>query len=195
MNKVNPEVEAFFTKTKRWREALEALRAILLDCPVTEQFKWHSPCYTFLQGNVATIWGFKDNCALAFFKGVLLKDAEGILVAPGANSRSVRMIKFTSVSEIVEMEPILKDYIHDAIEVEKTGRKVDFSKDDLVFPEEFIDKLEQNPALKTAFEAMSPGRQRGYILHFSQPKQSKTRVSRIAKCVPRIFDGKGLNDR
>ncbi|WP_026987452.1 YdeI/OmpD-associated family protein [Fodinicurvata fenggangensis] len=195
MAEVNSRVGAFFTKAGKWREELKALRTILLDCPVSEEFKWRSPCYTFQDGNVATVWGLKENCALSFFKGVLLKDEEGILVAPGENSRSVRMVKFTSVSEIVEMEAILKDYIHEAIEVEKAGLKVDFPKDDLVFPKELTGKLEQNPDLKTAFEALTPGRQRGYVLHFSQPKQSKTRISRIEKCVPRILEGKGLHDR
>lgn len=195
MSGMDPKVDAYFTKAKKWREEIETLRTILLDCPVTEEFKWRSPCYTFKKSNVVAIWGLKEHCALAFFKGVLLKDAEGVLIAPGENSRSMRMIKFTSVPEIVEMEAILKSYIHEAIEVEKAGLKVDFRNDDLVSPDEFVDKLDENPDLKTAFEALTPGRQRGYILYFSQPKQSKTRLSRIEKCVPRIFDGRGLNDR
>jgi uncharacterized protein YdeI (YjbR/CyaY-like superfamily) len=195
VNEVNPEVEAFFAKAKTWREELQALRSILLDCPVTEEFKWRSPCYTFRKGNVATIWGLKESCALAFFKGALLRDAEGILVAPGENSRSMRMIKFTSVPQIVGMETVLKHYIREAVEVEKAGLNVEFGKDDLVLPEELTSKLEEDPDLKTAFEALTPGRRRGYVLYFSQPKQSKTRVSRIEKSVPRIFDGKGLHDR
>ncbi|WP_193368885.1 YdeI/OmpD-associated family protein [Pelagibius marinus] len=195
MSEVNPKVEAFFTKAKKWREELEALRAILLDCPVTEEFKWRSPCYTFQQGNVATIWGLKEGCVLSFFKGVLLKDTEGLLVAPGENSRSVRIIRFTSVPEIAEKEAVLKAYIQEAIEVEKAGLKVDFRKDDLVFPEELTVRLDEDPDLKRAFEALTPGRRRGYILYFSQPKQSKTRASRIEKCAPRILDGKGLHDR
>jgi uncharacterized protein YdeI (YjbR/CyaY-like superfamily) len=195
VNEVNPEVEAFFAKAKTWREELQALRSILLDCPVTEEFKWRSPCYTFREGNVAILWGLKETCALAFFKGVLLKDAEGILVAPGENSRSMRMIKFTSVPQIVGMETVLKHYIREAVEVEKAGLNVEFGKDDLVLPEELTSKLEEDPDLKTAFEALTPGRRRGYVLYFSQPKQSKTRVSRIEKSVPRIFDGKGLHDR
>lgn len=192
---MNAKVEAFFSNAKKWREELAALRAILLDCPVTEEFKWRSPCYTFQGGNVATVWGLKENAVLSFFKGVLLKDAAGILVAPGANSRSVRLARFTSVSEILEREAVLKDYVREAIEVEKAGLKVDFRNDNLVFPEELVDKLDAEPALKTAFEALTPGRQRGYTLYFSQPKQSKTRVSRIEKCTPRILDGKGLHDR
>lgn len=195
MSGTNSKVDAYFSKAEKWREELETLRRILLDCPVTEEFKWRSPCYTFRKSNVVTIWGLKEYCALSFFKGVLLKDAEGILVAPGENSRSVRMVKFTSVPEIVEMETVLKDYVHEAIEVEKTGRKVDFRKDDLVFPEELMKKLDEDPDLKAAFEALTPGRQRGYALYFSQPKQSKTRLSRIEKCVPRILAAKGLHDR
>jgi uncharacterized protein YdeI (YjbR/CyaY-like superfamily) len=195
MSGTNPKVDAYFSNTEKWREELETLRRILLDCPVTEEFKWRSPCYTFQKGNVVTIWGFKEYCVLSFFKGVLLKDTEGILVAPGENSRSVRMVKFTSVPEIVEMEAVLKDYVHEAIEVEKAGQKVDFRKDDLVLPRELISKLDKNPDLRAAFEALTPGRQRGYTLYFSQPKQSKTRLSRIEKYVPRILEGKGLHDR
>jgi uncharacterized protein YdeI (YjbR/CyaY-like superfamily) len=195
MNGTDPKVDAYFSKTEKWREELETLRRILLDCPVTEEFKWRSPCYTFQKDNVVTIWGFKEYCSLSFFKGVLLKDTEGILVAPGENSRSVRMVKFTSVPEIVEMEAVLKDYVHEAIEVEKAGQKVDFRKDDLVLPKELISKLDENPDLRAAFEALTPGRQRGYTLYFSQPKQSKTRLSRIEKYVPRILEGKGLHDR
>lgn len=195
MSEVNPRVEAFFTEAGEWQEELKALRAILLDCPVSEEFKWHSPCYTVQGGNVATLWGLKDSCALSFFKGVFLKDEKGLLLAPGEHSRSMRLIKFTSVSEIVGMEAILKHYIHEAIDVEKAGLKVDFRKDDLVFPEELTEKLEEDPDFKTAFDALTPGRRRGYVLHFSRPKQSKTRISRIEKCVPRIFEGKGLHDR
>jgi uncharacterized protein YdeI (YjbR/CyaY-like superfamily) len=195
MSGTNPKVDAYFSNTEKWREELETLRRILLDCPVTEEFKWRSPCYTFQKGNVVTIWGFKEYCVLSFFKGVLLKDTEGILVAPGENSRSVRMVKFTSVPEIVEMEAVLKDYVHEAIEVEKAGQKVDFRKDDLVLPRELISKLDKNPDLRAAFEALTPGRQRGYTLYFSQPKQSRTRLSRIEKYVPRILEGKGLHDR
>lgn len=195
MGKTDPKVEAFFARASEWQEELLALRAILLDCPVSEEFKWRSPCYTFQGGNVATLWGLKEYCALSFFKGVLLKDEKEILVAPGENSRSMRLVKFTSVSDIAEMDAILKDYIHEAVEVEKSGLKVDFRKDDLVFPEELTAKLEEAPDLKAAFEALTPGRQRGYVLHFSQPKQSKTRISRIEKCVPRILEGKGLHDR
>ncbi|WP_265516493.1 YdeI/OmpD-associated family protein [Nitratireductor luteus] len=195
MNEVNPEIEAFFTRAKKWRGELQALRAILLDCPVTEDFKWRSPCYTFQNGNVAALWGLKEYCALAFFKGALLKDAEGLLVAPGENSRSMRKIRFSSVAEIVGMEATLKDYIHEAINVEKAGLKVKFPKDDLELPAELMSKLDEDPDLKTAFEGLTPGRRRGYILYFSQPKQSRTRVSRIEKSTPKILGGKGLHDR
>lgn len=195
MSETNAKVEAFFSQAKTWRQELEALRAILLECPLSEDFKWRSPCYTFQGGNVATLWGFKEDCALSFFKGVLLKDPEGILVAPGENSRSVRMVRFTGVAEIADKQPVLKDYIREAIAVEKAGLKVEFRKDDLDRPQELVERLDADPALKAAFEALTPGRQRGYLLHFSQPKQSKTRVSRIAKAAPRILDGKGLHDR
>ncbi len=195
MSGVNPKVEAFFAKTRKWREELATLRAILLDCPVTEDFKWRSPCYTYRESNVATLWGLKESCGLSFFKGVLLNDTAGVLVAPGENSRSVRMIKFTSVGQIVEMEAIVKAYFLEADKVEKAGLKVDFRDDDLAFPEELFKKLNDDPALKKAFETLTPGRRRGYTLYFSQPKQSKTRVSRIEKSVPKILNGKGLHDR
>ena len=195
MADVDPRIEAFFANAGKWREELTALRAILNGCPVAEDFKWRSPCYTFRKRNVATIWGFKDHCALSFFKGVLLADAEHILVAPGENSRSVRLARFTSVAHIAGMESILKDYVREAVEVEKARRKVDFRKDDLELPGELVDRLEKDPDLKAAFEALTPGRRRGYILHFSQPRQSATRASRIEKRRSRILDGKGLHDR
>lgn len=195
MNAPNPEVDAYFGKLETWREEMEALRKIVLGCPLAEELKWRSPCYTFEGNNVVTIWGLKDHCGLAFFKGVLLSDAKEILVAPGENSRSMRKMVFTSVPEIVGMEGTVRDYVLEAIEVEKAGRKVELRKDDLVFPDELVDRFDENPDLRTAFEALTPGRQRGYVLHFSQPKQSRTRVSRIDKCEPRILDGKGLHDR
>jgi uncharacterized protein YdeI (YjbR/CyaY-like superfamily) len=191
----NAKVEAFFGKAKKWQKELAALRAILLACPLTEEFKWRSPCYTCDGSNVATIWGFKEDCALSFFKGVLLKDPEGILTAPGENSRSVRMVRFTSTREIAARRAVLKDYIREAIAVQQAGLKVDLPKDDLERPQELVEKLNADPALKAAFETLTPGRQRGYILHFSQPKQSKTRVSRIEKWTPRILDGRGMHDR
>jgi len=195
MNAANPKVEAFFAGADRWREELHALRAILRACPVSEEFKWRSPVYTAHGGNVATIWGLKDNAALSFFKGVLLNDPQGILVAPGENSRSVRMVKFTSVAEIAAGKAVLKDYIREAVENEKAGRKVDFPKDDLDYPEELADRLDGDPDFREAFGALTPGRQRGWVLHFSQPKQSATRASRIEKAAPKILAGKGMHDR
>lgn len=192
---MNAKAEAFFARDGRWRDELAALRAILLACPVAEDFKWRSPVYTAHGGNVATVWGLKDNAALSFFKGVLLKDPENILVAPGENSRSVRMVKFTGLAEITAMEAVLKDYIREAVENEKAGRKVDFPKDDLDYPEELADRLDSDPDFRTAFEALTPGRQRGWVLHFSGAKQSATRASRIEKAAPRILAGKGMHDR
>ena len=191
----NPKVDAFFEQAQIWCEELAALRAILLDCPVTEDFKWRSPVYTAHGGNIATVWGLKDACALSFFKGVLLKDADRILTAPGENSRSVRMVKFTSAADIARMRATLTDYIHEAVAAENAGLKVDFPKDDLDPPEELTQRLDEDPGLKAAFEALTPGRRRGYILHFSRPKRSATRVSRIEKSAPRILDGKGMHDR
>ena len=195
MSEVNPRVEAFYAKAGAWRDELAALRAILLDCPVTEEFKWRSPCYTHQGANVAIVWGFRDYCGLGFFKGVLLKDPQGILVPPGDNSRSVRLIRFTSVAEIARMEAVVKAYVREAVEVEKAGLKVEFPKDDLEYPAELDERLEADPELKAAFDALTPGRRRGYVLHFSQPKQSGTRVARIERCKARIFAGKGFNER
>ena len=192
---MNPRVESFFAKAKNWPEELAALRAILLASPLTEEFKWRGPVYTVDGGNVAIVWGFKDFCALGFFKGVLLKDPEGILVPPGDNSRSVRMVKFTSLADIAAREAVLGDYIREAIANEKAGLKVDLPKDDLDYPAELVDRLDGDPEFRTAFEALTPGRQRGWVLHFSQPKQSATKTSRIDKAAPRILAGKGMHDR
>lgn len=195
MSEASPKVDAYFSKAKKWREELAALRAILRDCPVAEEFKWRGPCYTFEGGNVAMVAGLKDCCVLSFFKGVLLKDPKGILVPPGENSRSARLIRFTSIAQIGELEDTLKDYVRAAVEVEKAGLKVEFQKDDLDLPEELVEKLSEDPELKASWEKLTPGRRRGYVLHFSQPKQSKTRVSRIGKARPRILEGKGMHDR
>lgn len=191
----NPRVEAYFAEPGKWQAELAVLRSILLDSPLTEEFKWRSPCYTFQNANLATIWRMKDTCGLSFFKGVLLKDAKGILVPPGPNSRSVRVIRFIDTVEIIVMEATLKDYILEAVEAEKAGRKVEFRKDDLEYPAELTERFDRDPRLKAAFKAMTPGRQRGYVLHFSQPKQTGTRASRIDKCGPRILAGKGMHDR
>jgi uncharacterized protein YdeI (YjbR/CyaY-like superfamily) len=196
MNRMNPKVDAYLSKAKEWQEEFEKLRMIMLDCGLTEELKWSKPCYTFQKSNVAIIQGFKEYCALLFFKGALLKDADGILIKPGENTQAGRQIRFTNSREIVEMEPILKTYIHEAIEVEKAGLKVSFKPTtEFKIPDEFQDKLDEIPALKTAFDALTPGRQRAYILHFSQPKQSKTRKSRVEKYTQQILNGKGLNDR
>lgn len=188
-------VGVFFTRLTAWKAELAALRAILLDCGLREEFKWRSPVYTVDGGNVAIIWGFKDHAALGFFKGVLLKDPEGILVAPGENSRSSRVVKFRSVAEIAAQEAVLRDFIREAVEIEKAGLKVDLPKDDLAYPEELLGKLDSDPAYREAFEALTPGRRRGYLLHFSEPKKPETRRARIEKATARIFAGKGFNER
>ena len=196
MNSMNPKVDEFISKAKKWQEELAKLRAIVLDCQLTEELKWGKPCYTFQKSNIVIISGFKEYCALNFFKGALLKDPNGILVKPGEHTQAGRQIRFTNVREIVEMEPILKAYIYEAIEVEKARLKVNYKKtSEFIIPEEFQNKLDEIPALKTAFDALTPGRQRAYILYFSAPKQSKTRVSRVEKCMQHILNGKGLNDR
>jgi uncharacterized protein YdeI (YjbR/CyaY-like superfamily) len=195
MNRMNPKVDAYLRKAKKWQKEFEKLRMIILDCQLTEELKWGKPCYTFQKRNIVLIHGFKEYCALLFFKGALLKDANGILIQQTENVQAGRQIRFTNVREIVEMEPILKAYIYEAIEVEKAGLKVNFKKtSEFMIPEEFQNKLDEIPALKTAFGALTPGRQRGYVLYFSAPKQSNTRESRVEKCMQRILNGRGLND-
>jgi len=195
MDKMNPKVDAFISRAGRWQEGFEQLRKIVLDCGLTEELKWGVPCYTFDKRNVVLIHGFKEYCAILFVKGALLKDTVGVLIQQTENVQSARQIRFTSADEIVEMEPILKAYIKEAIEAEKADLKVDFKKTtEFNLPEEFQNKLDELPALKTAFEALTPGRQRAYLLYFSAPKQSKTRESRIEKCMQQILKGKGLND-
>lgn len=195
MNRMNTKVDWFFEKDTKWREEYEQLRRIILDCGLTEELKWGKPCYTFQKSNIVLIHGFKEYCALLFHKGALLNDAEGILIQQTENVQAARQIRFTNVQEIVEMKPTLKAYIFEAIEVEKAGLEVPMKKTkEFSIPEEFQQKLEEIPALKTAFDALTPGRQRGYILYFSGAKQSKTRESRVEKCMPKILDGKGLND-
>jgi uncharacterized protein YdeI (YjbR/CyaY-like superfamily) len=193
---MNPKVDVYLSKAQKWQEELKKLRMILLDYGLTEELKWRAPCYTFQKSNIVIIQGFKEYCALMFFKGALLNDANGILIKPGENTQAGRQIRFTNVREIVEMETILKAYIYEAIEVEKTGLKVNFKKNtELIIPEEFQNKLDEIPAMKTAFDALTPGRQRAYNIYFSEPKQSKTRESRVEKCMQQILNGKGLNDR
>ena len=192
---MNPNVDGFLRKAKKWREEFEKLRMVCLDSGLTEELKWGKPCYTYQKSNVVLIHGFKEYCALLFMKGALLKDPNGILVQQTENVQAARQIRFTNVREIVEMEPILKAYIKEAIEVEKAGLEVDYKKtSEFVIPEEFQNRLDESPALKTAFDALTPGRQRGYILYFSAAKQSKTREARVEKCLQQILDGKGLND-
>ncbi len=192
---MNPKVDVFLSKAKRWQKEFQKLRMILLDCGLTEELKWGNPCYTFNNSNVVLIHGFKEYCALLFFKGTLLKDVNNILIKQTEHVQSARQIRFTHIREIVEMKPILKAYIDEAIAVEKAGLKVDFKKtSEFTIPEEFQNKLAENPALKTAFDALTPGRQRAYILYFSAAKQSKTRESRVEKWMPKILNGKGLDD-
>ena len=192
---MNPKVDFYFDKAKKWQEELAQLRRIVLDCDLTEELKWGVPCYTFGKSNVVLIHVFKEYCALLFFKGALLQDTNGILVQQTKNVQAARQIRFTNVREIVEMQTILKAYIYEAIEVEKLGLKVDFKEStELTSPEEFLNKLDQIPALKASFEALTPGRQRAYHLYFSAPKQSKTREARVEKCMPQILQGRGLND-
>jgi uncharacterized protein YdeI (YjbR/CyaY-like superfamily) len=193
---MNPKVDFYFSKAQRWQEEFEKLRMVVLSCGLTEELKWGVPCYTFEKRNIVLIHGFKEYCALLFFKGALLNDAREILVQQTKNVQAARQIRFTSVREIVKMKPILKAYIYEAIEVEKAGLKVNFKKTtEFSIPEEFQNRLADIPALKTAFGALTPGRQRAYILYFSQPKQSKTRESRVEKCLQQILNGKGLNDQ
>ncbi|MCK0144737.1 YdeI family protein [Arenibacter sp. F26102] len=192
---MNPELDFFFNKASKWQDAYKKLRMLILDCGLTEELKWGKPCYTFKGTNIVLIHGFKEYCALLFHKGALLKDTNGILVQQTENVQAARQIRFTNAAEIAEMETTLKAYIFEAVEVEKAGLKIDFKKTkEYKVPEEFQKKLNETPELKSAFESLTPGRQRGYLLHFSQPKQSKTRVSRIEKCLEQILNGKGLND-
>jgi uncharacterized protein YdeI (YjbR/CyaY-like superfamily) len=196
MNKTNPKVDWFFDKAEKWEEEFEKLRMIILDCGLTEELKWGVPCYTFEKRNIVLIHGFKEYCALLFFKGALLKDAKGILIQQTENVQAARQIRFTNIREIIKLKPILKTYIYEAVEVEKAGLKVNLKKTkEFEIPEEFQNKLNKTPALKKAFNTLTPGRQRAYLLYFSQPKQSKTRETRVEKCVQQILNGKGLNDK
>jgi uncharacterized protein YdeI (YjbR/CyaY-like superfamily) len=192
--KSNPKVDSFFHEATQWRNEMVELRKIILACGLAEDLKWSKPCYAFQGNNVVIIQPFKACCALLFFKGALLKDPNGILVKTGPNTQVGRQIRFTDARVIVKMASILKAYINHAIEVEKSGQKVVIKKVDIKVPEELQKKLDGNPALRTAFEALTPGRQRGYIFYFSAPKQPKTRDARIEKCIPLIFDGIGLYD-
>ncbi len=192
---MNPKVDFYFSKAKKWQEEIKKLRMIVLNCGLTEELKWGVPCYTYQDSNIVLIHVFKEYCALLFFKGALLKDAKGILVQQTKNVQAARQIRFTNVREIIKMVPIVKSYINEAIKVEKAGLKVDLKKTtEFTIPEELQNKLDEDPAFKTAFDALTPGRQRAYMLYFSAPKQSKTRESRVEKSMQQILDGKGLND-
>src|ERR1700676_2331707 len=195
MNKMNPKVDGYLRKATKWQKEFKKLRRIILDCQLTEELKWGKPCYSFQKSNIVIIQGFKEFCALLFCKGALLNDANGILNKPGENTQAARRIPFTNIREIIEMEPILKAYIHEAIEAEKAGLEVNFKKNPEPIPEELQNKLDEIPALKTAFDALTPGRQRAYNLYFCAPKQSKTRESRVEKCMQQILNGKGLDDQ
>ncbi|MBC7426473.1 MAG: YdeI/OmpD-associated family protein [Bacteroidia bacterium] len=192
---MNPEVDFYFTKARKWRKELEKLRIIILDSGLTEVLKWGVPTYALDDKNVVLIHVFKEYCAILFFKGALLKDPKNILIQQTKNTQTTKQIRFTDLHEIIEMEDIIKSYIQEVIKIEKSGLKVTLKKtSEFKMPKEFKDKLDEIPALKAAFKALTPGRQRGYLLFFDSAKQSKTRIARIEKHLPDIFDGKGLND-
>lgn len=191
----NPKVDEYLSKTKSWQQEIGELRAILLSCPLTEELKWGKPCYTVGDANVAILQGFKEYCALLFCKGALLKDPKGILIRQTENVQAARQLRFTNAREIAKLGPVVKAYILEAVEVEKAGLEVTYKKtSEFAVAEEFQTKLDANAALKTAFHALTPGRQRGYLLYFSGAKQSKTRTARVEKCIPQILKGKGLDD-
>lgn len=192
---MNPKVDWYFAKNKTWQEEIETLRSIVLDCGLTEELKWGCPCYTLEGNNIVLIHVFKEYCAVLFFKGVLLKDPHGVLIQQTKNVQVARQMRFTTLQEIVKRKRILKAYIKEAIAVEKAGLKAELKKTkEFDMPEEFRSRLDDMPALAKAFKALTPGRQRGYLLYFSQAKQAKTREARIEKYIQHIFDGKGLDD-
>ncbi len=195
MDDTQGTIDDFFEKADRWPAELAALRTILRDCGLVEVWKWSSPVYTLDGGNVAILWGFKDNATLGFFKGVLLQDKDKLLVAPGENSRSSRIFKFTSLEQIDAIKDTIRAYVLEAMELERSGARVDLPKDDIVYPDELVARLNDDPELSEAFQALTPGRRRGYALYFAQPKQSATRVGRIEKLRDKILAGKGLQDR
>lgn len=191
----NPKIDGFLERSAQWRAEMTLLRQIALDCQLTEELKWGKPCYSFEQNNIVLIQGFKNFCALLFTKGALLTDPEGTLQQPGPNTQSARRIQFTNVQQVAAQKANIIDFIQQAIAIEKAGLKVDFKKPkDFLIPEEFQVQLDQNNKLRAAFQALTPGRQRGYIMHFSSAKQAKTRASRVEKCMADILKGKGLND-
>ena len=194
---MNPKVvDRFLDRAKKWQQEMKLLREICLDCGLTEEFKWMHPCYTFQGKNVVLIHGFKEYCALLFHKGVLLKDTNNILIQQTENVQSARQIRFTSLQEIIDLKSTIKAYIFEAMEVEKAGLEVPMKKtSEFKIPDEFKVALDNDPDLKAAFQGLTPGRQRGYLLYFSQAKQSTTRTSRVEKYIPKILQGKGLNDQ
>jgi uncharacterized protein YdeI (YjbR/CyaY-like superfamily) len=195
MNSMNPKVDFYFNKAEKWQEEIEQLRLIALDCGLTEELKWGCPCYTYRESNIVLIHVFKEYCAFLFFKGALLSDTHQLLIQQTENVQAARQVRFTHIDEITAQRNILKTYIYEAVEVEKAGLKVNLKKtEDFAVAVEFQQKLDTIPALKTAFEALTPGRQKAYLLHFSQPKQSSTREARVEKWMPQILNGKGLND-
>jgi len=192
---MNPKIDWFFNKESKWQDAYLLLRAIALECELTEELKWGLPCYSLNKANIVIIQGFKEYCALMFFKGVLLKDPKKILIQMTENVQAARQLRFNDVQQITEQEKILKTYIKEAIEIEKSGLKVKLKKtSDYKMPDEFKNLLDKNSVLKKSFEALTPGRQRGYLFYFAQAKQSNTRKNRIEKYIPKILEGKGLND-
>ncbi|CAN7198486.1 DUF1801 domain-containing protein [Pseudoduganella sp. LjRoot289] len=192
---MNPKVDAYIGRAKKWQEELMELRAIVLDCHLTEELKWGVPCYTDQGSNIVLLHVFKEYCAILFFKGALLNDADGVLVQQTENTQAARQIRFTSVDEVSKLKATVKAYIRQAIEVEKAGLHIDFKKTaEFTVPEEFQAKMDETPGLKAAFDALTPGRQRAYLLHFAAAKQSKTRVARVEKYTPNILSGKGLDD-
>jgi uncharacterized protein YdeI (YjbR/CyaY-like superfamily) len=195
MNKSNPKVDFYFNEAGKWQKEIQQLRTIALGCGLSEELKWGVPCYTYEDSNVVLIHTFKEYCAFLFFKGALLKDPKNILIQQTKNVQAARQVRFTNVQGIDKIKTVLRAYIKEAIEVEKAGLKVNFKKtSEFSIPEEFQNKLDEKPALKKAFQTLTPGRQRAYIFYFSQPKQSKTRETRVEKCIKQILNGKGLND-
>lgn len=195
-NSTNPKVDFFFNGAQQWQQEFEQLRMSILDCGLTEELKWGCPCYTRQEKNIVLIHGFKAYCAVLFFKGALLQDDKGLLIQQTENVQAARQLRFTSLAEIVALEPVLKAYVNEAIAVETAGLQVEFKQTaEFPMPEEFINQLEAVPGLQDAFEALTPGRQRAYLLYFSQPKQAKTRTARIEKWIQPILEGKGLNER
>lgn len=192
---MNPKADFYFEKATKWKDEVLKLRSILLDCPLHEEVKWGCPCYMYQKSNIVLIHDFKEYCALLFFKGALLKDEPGILIQQTKNVQAARQMRFTSLEDVIKNEANIQAYVYEAIEVEKAGLKVQLKKtNEFNMPEEFQKILDEDSILRSAFEKLTPGRQRAYLLHFSSPKQEKTRVSRIEKCIPFILEGKGLND-